>query len=272
MPLDCYLAPGYWDLAFSDETALEADFVDAVAGKYLTRPDRAVLEIGCGGGRLVIELARRGWDVTAIDNEPACVAHVHRRLQRAASSANVLLADMTDLPFRDTFDVAHCFVNTFRHLTTEAAARSHLSSVARVLKPGGVYLLGFHLLPPDAVELDSERWTVTRGTTRVTTTIRVLTFDRRRRLERVRFSLKVTTPRGVRRFRSDHLLRIYRADQFRSLLRSVPELELIDTFDFCYDLAMPRTLDDELGDAVFVLRRRGEPTHSAAARSRSRRA
>ena len=95
-----------------------------------------------------------------------------------------------------------------------------------------------------------------RGSTRVTTTIRVLDFSRRSRIETVRFSLKVTTPRRVIRTATDHRLRIYRADQFRSLLRSVPEFELIGVYDFCYDLSEPLPLNDNLGDAVFVLRRK----------------
>ena len=46
-----------------------------------------------------------------------------------------------------TFDLAHCLVSTFKYLLTEAAARAHLRSVARALRPGGVYALGFHLSP-----------------------------------------------------------------------------------------------------------------------------
>ena len=89
----------------------------------------------------------------------------------------------------------------------------------------------------------------------MTTTIRVLNFSRRKRIETVRFSLKVTTPKKIIRLSTDHQLRIYRADQFRALLRSVPSLRLLDVFDFCYDLSEPLTLNNDLGDAVFVLQK-----------------
>jgi hypothetical protein len=39
------------------------------------------------------------------------------------------------------------------------------------------------------------------------------------------------------------------------LLRSVPKLRLLDVFDFCYDITEPLQLDDNLGDAVFVLQK-----------------
>lgn len=253
---DCYDAPQFWDLAFSDETSLEADFLLQVSQTFLGNSCPRVLEVGCGGGRQVIELTRRGCDVTAFDLNAASVQWTRKQLRRKKLSADVFQADMTTFTVDGRVDVAHCLVNTFRHLTSESAARQHLVAVANSLRAGGLYVLGFHLLPPDAAEYDCERWTVTAGRTRVTTTVRVLTFCRRTRLETVRFTLKVTTPRRVLRLATDHLLRIYRADQFRRLLKSVPELELIGVFDFCYDLSQPLQLNDDLGDSVFLLRRK----------------
>ena len=252
---DCYDAPGYWDLAFSDETLYEADFIEAAASRYLKDAQPRILEIGCGGGRQVVELAKRGHDVLAFDLNESCVAWTQRQLKRRRLTADIFSGDMTCFKLTRPVDLAHCLVNTFRHLLTEEAARKHLECVADSLRPGGIYLLGFHLLPPDAAEEDCERWTINHRNTRVTTTIRVLDFSRRKRIETVRFSLKVTTPKKVVRLSTDHQLRIYRADQFRSLLRSVPAFELLDVFDFCYDINEPLTLNDDLGDSVFVLQK-----------------
>lgn len=254
-PPDCYDAPGYWDLAFSDETQYETSFIEAVASRYLKMAQPRILEIGCGGGRQVVELAKRGHDVVAFDLNESCVAWTKKRVQRRRLTAEIFCGDMTSFRLNRPVDLAHCLVNTFRHLLTEVAARRHLECVADSLRPGGIYLLGFHLLPPDAAEEDCERWTIHHRGTKVTTTIRVLDFSRRRRVETVRFSLKVTTSKKVIRLSTDHHLRIYRADQFRSLLRSVPKLRLLDVFDFCYDINESLQLDDNLGDAVFVLQK-----------------
>ena len=253
---DPYDAPRLWDLAFHDETRPEADFLTAVARQHLNTATPRTLDIGCGGGRQVLELVRRGWDVSAIDVNRQCVCWVQQRLKRLKLTADIQQQDMRDFSFPDSFQLVHCLVNTFRHLLTEADARQHLQCVAAHLQPGGVYVLGFHLLPPDAEEFDCERWTVHRGRLRLTTTIRVLEFSRRKRQELLRFSLKATQSGRIRRFQAEHRLRIYRADQFRRLLKSVPELELVGVFDFCYDATDPLLLNDELGDAVFVLKKR----------------
>lgn len=271
-PTDPYDAPKYWDLAFSDETVPEADFLEAVAAKYLGSPLRRILEPACGGGRQVMELARRGFHVTGFDLNDTCVRFVRRRLGRSKSSANIVQADMVAFtmeqlggvqragesdadPGGTRFDLAHCLVNSFRHLITEHEAVSHLNSVASVLREGGLYVLGFHLLPPDAAEDDCERWTICQRDLRVTTTVRVLEFHRRQRRELVRFSLRVRSPKIDLKLRTDHWLRIYRADQILRLLKKVPAFKLLDVFDFCYETDQPLPLNDDLGDTVLILRR-----------------
>ncbi len=60
--MDCYDYPQYWDLAFRSETKLEADFIEDACEKYCNFPAKRLLEPGCGGGRLVVEMASRGYD------------------------------------------------------------------------------------------------------------------------------------------------------------------------------------------------------------------
>jgi hypothetical protein len=53
-------------------------------------------------------------------------------------------------------------------------------------------------------------------------------------------------------------LRTYTARQLRGLLAKVPEFELLDVFDYNYDLSNPLRLSDELSDTILVLRKRSE--------------
>ena len=257
--INCYNYPQYWDLAFRSETKLEVEFFEAVAKKYCDFPVRRVLEPGCGGGRLVVEMAARGYDVSAFDLSDDCIRYLRQRLKRRGLTAQLDVGDMTAFQASKPVDMVFNTMNTFRHLTTEADARSHLKSVAASLKKGGLFVLGFHLLPPDADEEDSERWTARHGRTKVTMSLRVLNCDRKKRVETIRFNLHVKTgvaqSRRTIRLRSDYRLRIYTADQVKRLFRSVPEFELVEVFDFWYEIDHPVPLDDQLGDAVFLLRR-----------------
>jgi hypothetical protein len=101
-----------------------------------------------------------------------------------------------------------------------------------------------------------ERWSASRGKTKVSFTLRVIDTNRRARIERLRVTMLVRSPRRDLRLATEFPLRMYTAAQFRRLLARVPEWELCDVFDFWYEIDEPLVLDDELSDAVFVLRRR----------------
>ena len=52
------------------------------------------------------------------------------------------------------------------------------------------------------------------------------------------------------------MFRTYDAAQLRRLLRSVPALEHVATYDFNYDPDASRVLDDAQLDTLLILRRR----------------
>ncbi len=252
-----YDCPQYYDLAFRSETLPEAQFIEAVAHKYCPFPVRRLLEPACGTGRLVTELAARGYELTGFDINRPSLGYLRRRLRRRGLQADVFEANMANFRLPRPTDLAFCTFDTFRHLLTEADARQHLQCVADSLRPGGVYILGIHLLPPDASEECIERWTERRAGTHVTVTLRVMATDRRRRLETLRVCM-LARSRGGREMRLRHEfdLRMYTAAQFRRLLGSVPSLELLDVYDFWYEIDHPLKFDNTISDTVFVLRKR----------------
>ena len=239
---------------------MEADFIEAACRKYCHSTAKRLLEPGCGAGRLVAEMAGRGYEMTAFDLNRPSLDYLRRRLARRRLEADVFEADMANFRLSTRVDAAYCTVNTFRHLLTEQSARRHLECIASSLRPGGIYVLGFHLLPLDASEEDTERWTERQGRTQVTVTLRVLSTNRRRRIERLRVSMLARVGAKEVRLRDEFSFRMYTAAQFRRLLASVPSLELCGVYDFWYEIDYPMELNDDRTDTVFVLRKRGLPS------------
>jgi SAM-dependent methyltransferase len=99
---------------------------------------RSVLEPGCGSGRVLEPLARRGLHPVGIDRSAGMV-----ELARARG-LEAVLADMTDFDLGRTFDGAVCPINTLAHLTPAQLAR-HLERMGRHLRPGGRYLVQLQL-------------------------------------------------------------------------------------------------------------------------------
>jgi len=94
----------------------------------------AVLEIGCGKGLLLKRLWDMGYSVCGIDIDPAPIAECHASLPMI----DVRVASGDAIPFEArSFDVVLSF-DVFEHIRD---SDRHLQEVARVLKPGGRYLL-----------------------------------------------------------------------------------------------------------------------------------
>lgn len=219
-------------------------------------PVHRLLEPACGTGRLVAELAARGYELSGLDLSQPSLDYALRRLTRRKLAAHLFPADMADFQLAAPVDAAYCTFDGFRHLLTEDAARRHLQAVSDALRPGGIYILGFHLLPPDADPECTERWTAQHGRTKVTVTLRVLDTDRRRRIETLRVCLLVRNGARTVRLRHDFPFRMYTARQFRRLLDQVPSLHLCDVYDFWYEIDHPLKLDNQISDTVFILKNR----------------
>ncbi len=253
-----YDYPQYWEMAFAEDTKPESDFIEAACAKYAARPVKRMLEPGCGSGRLVMEMTRRGYQMAGLDLNVPSLEFLRGRLSKRGWKAEILEADMADFQLKRPVDCAFNTFSTFRHLLTETAAESHLRAVAAALRPGGLYLLGLHLLPPDAALECTERWRAERGKTKVVYTFRVTGTDLRKRFESIRVNLLVKRPQGNLKLVTEFNLRTYTARQLRGLLAKVPEFELLDVFDYNYDLAQPLRLNDELSDSILVLRKRSD--------------
>jgi SAM-dependent methyltransferase len=102
----------------------------------LTREGDSALEVGCGTGLLVIELARAGREVTGVD-----VAEVALEIARRRAGEARLVFDRVEgvaLPYADaSFDFAYS-VEVVEHLH-ERDARAHFAEVRRILRPSGRY-------------------------------------------------------------------------------------------------------------------------------------
>lgn len=84
-----YDHPQYFDMVFRNETAAEVAFFDQAFRRFADLPVRRLLEPGCGSGRLVAEMAARGYRVTGLDLSQAMLDYLARRLKRRRIACRV---------------------------------------------------------------------------------------------------------------------------------------------------------------------------------------
>jgi cyclopropane fatty-acyl-phospholipid synthase-like methyltransferase len=111
-------------------------------------PGRA-LDLGCGAGRACAYLASKGWQVDGVDFIPEAIELAQARIDAAGVSERVRLfaASVTELGFLEPpYDLAvdvGCV-----HALEGDDLRAYAAGLARLLRPGGLYLLFAHLRQP----------------------------------------------------------------------------------------------------------------------------
>ncbi|OLT40683.1 SAM-dependent methyltransferase [Saccharomonospora sp. CUA-673] len=158
-------------------------------------PPGQALDVGCGEGGDAIWLARRGWQVTAIDisrvalQRGAAAAHAASAESGSGGSGNVDVAehiswvhgDPTSMaPPADTFDLVSVHYFPLKREPGDAALRGLLAAVA----PGGTLLYVSHDIadvdpsfephlyyqPGEVAELLGDDWTIEDNALRARTT------------------------------------------------------------------------------------------------------
>jgi 2-polyprenyl-3-methyl-5-hydroxy-6-metoxy-1,4-benzoquinol methylase len=118
-----------------EHTEREADSL----ARMLAVPSGArLLDVPCGGGRLSLALAQRGYHLTGVDWSREFLHHA--RTCDAGHRVTWEQRDMRDLPWPGLFDGAFCLGNSFGYLDDEGNA-VFLRAVAAALKPGARFVL-----------------------------------------------------------------------------------------------------------------------------------
>ncbi|MHB8902176.1 MAG: class I SAM-dependent methyltransferase [Thermoguttaceae bacterium] len=251
-----YDYPKYYDVLFNSSWKEEYRFLRACFARHGQGKIRRLFEPACGTGRLLIKFARAGYRVAGNDLNPRAIDYCNRRLRRNGYPETALVGDMCDFQLQEKAHAAFNTINSFRHLQTEQQAADHLRCMADALVPGGLYVLGLHLTPKMEPLCDQESFTAQRGSLCINSDMETLEVDRSRRTERIRFVFDIST--GTRSFRlaDEFIFRTYSAGQFSELLEKVPQLEIVETYDFAYDISLPVAIDDETEDVIYVLRKK----------------
>jgi SAM-dependent methyltransferase len=252
---DWYAHPEYYEAIFGTDTEKELDFLLAINARHGTGGAQW-LEPACGAGRLVAEAARRRLDIVGYDISQPMLDYARRRLKPSwRRRVQLFPSRMEDFAVRELkgrVDLAFNLVSTFRYLDSEAAARAHLQSTRRLLKPKGLYVLGFHLTDYRRAVVERERWVGHVGSDTVVCNTRESLPDRRRRRSAMRNRLRITGPDKDLLIQTEWFFRTYDMAQARRLFRSAG-LRVQGMYNFDYSLDSPEGPRSLRLDRIFLL-------------------
>ncbi|SFI35624.1 SAM-dependent methyltransferase [Planctomicrobium piriforme] len=255
-PANLYDYPKYYDLLFGSDWQAEYKFLLQCFDEYAKCPVQRVFEPACGTGRLLIKLAKAGYEVAGNDLNPKAVEFCNKRMKKAGFTPTVSIGDMADFTVKKKFHAAFNTINSFRHLSSEKAAESHLHCMGNALTKGGLYILGLHLTPTKGDRIEHEEWTARRGHLQVNSAMWCKNLDLKKRNEQLGMTFDIYTPTKQFRLIDEMNYRTYTDKQFKSLLSRCPEFEVAVIHDFVYDVKTTVEITAETEDVVFILRKK----------------
>ncbi|TQJ25007.1 methyltransferase family protein [Micromonospora sp. A202] len=133
-----------------------------------------VLELAIGTGRVALPLAERGLTVHGVEASEEMVAQL--RAKPGGDQIPVVIADMADVPVKGEFRLAYLVFNTLFNLVDAERQADCFRNVARVLSPGGAFVI--ETFVPDPRDFDSDEQVQVRSVTEDSATIRLHKYDR----------------------------------------------------------------------------------------------
>ncbi len=119
--------------SYAADLPLWREFAAAAAGP--------VLEIGAGAGRVTLDLARGGHQVTALDHDEALLAALTARARAEGLRVETVVADAREFEFGRRFDLAIVPMQTVQLLGGADGRAAFLRCARRHLAPGALLAL-----------------------------------------------------------------------------------------------------------------------------------
>ena len=134
------IAPFYDAVNSHIDYSLWADFIEKIFIKEMKNKPELVLDLCCGTGRMTLELARRGYDMTGVDYSTEMLGIARDASEESGHDVLLLCQDMRDFELYGTVDATVCCLDSINHLENEDELDKCFSLVHNYLIPDGVFI------------------------------------------------------------------------------------------------------------------------------------
>lgn len=139
----------HWEKIYARKGTREVSWFQAapkvsldLLAEYRVPLDARIIDVGGGDSLLVDHLLDRGFsDLTVLDISAKALEKARSRLGERSASVQWIVDDATRFNAPEPFDVWHDRA-VFHFLTSEADVDRYLERLSRLLKPGGLLILG----------------------------------------------------------------------------------------------------------------------------------
>jgi len=107
--------------------------------------DSHILDVPCGTGRHSVELARKGFHVTAVDISDEFINGLKKKVEEQQLTIEIIHGNILSLELEGSFDAACCLGNSFGYFDF-AGMETFVSKVSKSLKQGAKWIINTGLM------------------------------------------------------------------------------------------------------------------------------
>jgi len=134
-------------------TLAEVDLIEELSAAINTSK---ILDMMCGYGRHALELARRGGQVTAIDNLQEYIDEIKLKASEQNLDITAIQSDILQVKLDKLYDAAICMGNSFSFFDKTDAV-TVLKNISNHLKPDGIFIINSWMIAEIAIKHFKER-------------------------------------------------------------------------------------------------------------------
>ena len=135
------LLANFYDVINSDiDYKAWADFLEKIIERECKQKPELVLDLGCGTGKMTLELASRGYDMTGVDLSSEMLDVARCAAEANGNDVLWLCQDMREFELYGTVDFTVSCLDCLNHLTKPADVEKTFKLVHNYLIPDGIFV------------------------------------------------------------------------------------------------------------------------------------
>lgn len=253
-----YDHPRYYEIAFSfRDIPGEVDVMEDCFRRYARIPVKRVLELGCGPAPHMPEWVRRGYAYIGLDINPTMLAYAGDKAAALGLPATLVRGDMRRFSLDSPVDFAYTLLGSL-FVETTPELLDHLGCVARILRPGGLYLLEscIHFAWDEAFMEAQDHWVMEQDGITVSVSFeKADPTDYPAQVSRDVMVARVYDGERVLRLESLERTRLIFPQEFLLLLEKTGAFEFVGWWN-CWNLEEPMERAQEVDRPITLTRRK----------------
>jgi SAM-dependent methyltransferase len=251
-----YDRPEYYDLAFSGrDTGAEVDLFEECMGRYSLVPVERVLELASGTSPHLEEMSKRGYHYTGLDINSKMLAWSREKARDLGVEADFIEADMARFHIPEPVDFAFTMCGSL-YTKSRDEFLSHLDSVARALKPGGLYFLDWCIHFEWSQPKGEQKWKMKREGVEMNVRFKEEILDVASQVVEHRLAGKIRDRGREYHLESRNKVRVILPQEFLLLLEKCGGFEFLGWWNK-WDLERPMESERDVDRPITLIRRSG---------------